>query len=492
MARHDVDLIVLGGGAAGLTASGIAASFGAKTMMVERHRLGGDCTWTGCVPSKTLLQSAHAAHVIRHAGRYGLIDQEPQIDFSRMMAQLHAIRDEVYHDADRPAIYEAMGVDVRFGAARFTDPHTVEIEGEDGTVRVTGRYVVVATGARAFVPPIDGLDAVPHLTNETLFELTEQPGHLAIVGGGPIGTEMAQAFRRLGSRVTVIDLAGRILGNDDAELAERLQGVLEDEGVAYVLGAGVQRVARQNGHLTVFAEQDGQTRTVEADALLMATGRRANVDALGLEAAGVAHSKKGIDVDDRCRTSQRHIYAVGDVTGRYQFTHMSEHMAKVAVTNAILKLPSKIDAGHVPWVTYADPELAHVGARARDLDERGAAYRTYRFPYTKVDRAVTERETTGLIKVFAKPLTGTILGATVLGARAGELIGEFAVAMRHGVSLRKLSDTIHPYPTYGLGARRAADQWYAQKQSPTLVRVLQTVFGYRGQVPPEPDPDRIV
>jgi len=231
--------------------------------------------------------------------------------------------------------------------------------------------------------------------------------------------------------------------------------------------------------------------TIKTDALLMATGRRANLHGLGLDEAGVVYTRHGIPVNDRCRTNQRHIYAIGDVTGRYQFTHMSEHMGKVAASNAIFKIPLKIDTKHVPWATYTDPELAHVGAREQDLQKRGARYKVYRFPYTKLDRAITEGEVRGLIKVFAKPLNGKILGATILGTGAGEMMSEYALAMRNGVTLRQISDTIHAYPTYGLGVRRAADQWYAQKQSPTLVRLMQKIFGYRGLVI-EPDPDRIV
>ncbi|NBC17575.1 MAG: FAD-dependent oxidoreductase [Bacteroidetes bacterium] len=489
---HDYDMLVIGGGAAGLTASGISASFGAKTLMVERDRLGGDCTWTGCVPSKTLLHSAKVAHQMRHASRYGLVDQPAAFDFGALMARMRAIREEVYADADAPEIYEDMGIDVRFGAARFVDPHTIALAGDDGTERISSRYVIIAAGASAFVPPIDGVDDVDVLTNETLFELTAQPERLAIVGAGPIGTEMAQAFTRLGTTVTVLERGDRILSRDDAELTTMLREVLEDEGVRYVFGADVQRIRQaDDGTITVEAEVGGTTQTVEADALLLATGRRANVDGLGLDAAGVDYSARGITVSDRCRTSQRHIYAVGDVTGRYQFTHMSEHMAKVAVTNALLKLPSTIDADHVPWVTYTDPELGHVGATRQQLDEAGTSYEIYRFPYTKVDRAITEGQTTGLIKVYAKAWNGKILGADVLGASAGELISEYAVAMKNGVTLRHLADTIHPYPSYGLAARRAADQWYARKQSATVTRLLQTVFRYRGPVI-APDPDRIV
>lgn len=486
------DVVVLGGGAAGLTAAGIAASLGAKTALIERGPLGGDCTWHGCVPSKTLLKSAKIAHHVRHASRYGLIDQPAKLDFGAVMEHLRTVRQEVYDEADDPSIYEAMGVDVISGDARFLDEHRIEIARDDGhTQRVSARYIIIAAGASAAAPPIDGLEDVDYLTSETLFDLDTLPERLAIVGAGPIGTEMAQAFQRLGAQVTVLDRSGRILAKDDPELAEMLRQTLQKEGVEYVFGADVKRVAQPNGTIQIEVEQNGEARTLEADALLLATGRAPNMEGLRLEAAGVERTKEGITVSDRCRTSQRHIYAIGDVTGRYQFTHMSEHMAKVATTNALLKVPMKIDDRHVPWVTYADPELAHVGATEAQLQEKGARYEVYRFPYSKLDRALTESETTGLVKVYATKWTGRILGASILGERAGDLICEYALAMKNGVTLRQIADTIHPYPSYGLGVRRAADQWYAEKQRPALIRLIQRVFGYRGEII-EPDPDRIV
>jgi len=485
----DYDVIVIGGGAGGLSAAGIATNLGAKTTMIERDALGGDCTWTGCVPSKTLLKAAKVVHQARTASQYGLTDQPMEVDFTGVMEHVREVRQDVYEEADAPETFEDLDIDVRNGDAYFIDSHTVAVEHEDGTTeQVTGRYVIVAAGASPLVPPIDGLQDVDFLTNETLFELEEQPDRLAIVGGGPIGTEMAQAFVRLGTEVVVLDMFDRILSNDDAELAATLRATLEEEGVEYKLGAAAEQVTQENGGITV---ETGDGHAVEADALLLATGRTANVDGLNLDAAGIEYTRKGITVDDRCRTSQNHVYAVGDVTGRYQFTHMSNHMAKVAVTNALLKVPSKIDAGHVPWVTYTEPELAHVGAHASDLDDEGISYETYHFPYDQLDRAITESETTGQIKVHAKSLTGTILGASVLGERASELITAFTIAMRNGVTLRNIGDTIHPYPAYGEGVRRVADQWYVQKQSATVTKMLQTVFGYRGPVL-EYGPDEIV
>jgi len=487
----DYDVIVIGGGAAGLSAAGIATNLGAKTTMIEREALGGDCTWTGCVPSKTLLKAAKVVQQSRNASKYGLTDQSVEVDFQGVMEHVRTVREDVYEEADAPEIFEDMEIDVREGDARFVDAHTVAVEKTDGTTeQLTGRYIVIATGAGPLDPPIDGLGDIQCLTNETLFELGEQPERLGVVGAGPIGTEMAQAFTRLGSDVCVLEMGDHILTNDDPELASMLKRTLEEEGIQYVMGTAVDHVRREDdGSICIATAEDDAAAQV--DALLLAAGRSPNVDGLNLDAAGVEYSRGGVTVDDRCRTNQSHIYAAGDVTGRYQFTHMSNHMAKVAVTNALLKWPSKIDVNHVPWVTYTDPELAHVGARESELDEEGTSYETYRFPYDKLDRAITEGETNGLIKVHAKSLTGKILGASVLGARAGELITSFAIAMRNGVTLRNIGDTIHPYPAWGEGVRRVADQWFVQKQSPTFTKVLQTVFGYRGPVL-EHGPDEII
>jgi pyruvate/2-oxoglutarate dehydrogenase complex dihydrolipoamide dehydrogenase (E3) component len=479
----DYDVIVIGAGAGGLSAAGIATNLGAKTLMIERENLGGDCTWTGCVPSKTLLKAAKVVQQARHASKYGLTDHEMEVDFQGVMEHVREVRQEVYEDADAPEIFEDMGIDVRIGNAQFLDSHTVSITHEEGTTtQASGRYIVIATGASALVPPIKGLDTVDYHTNESLFEIDEQPERMAVVGAGPIGSEMAQAFTRLGTDVTVLEMAEQILPNDDYELACLLQDVLEDEGVRYCFEARVNEVAQEGDGITIQADTDEGPVETEVDTLLLATGRSPNVDGLNLDAAGVEHSRKGVPVDDKCRTNQSHIFAVGDVTGRYQFTHMSGHMAKVAVMNALLKMPSKIDVDHVPWVTYTEPELAHVGAFPEDLDAAGTSYETYRFPYSKLDRAITEGETTGLIKVHVKDLTGAILGASILGAHAGEFISTFTLAMRNGVTLRNIGDTIHPYPAWGEGVRRVADQWYVQKQSPTFTKALQKLFGYRGPV----------
>jgi pyruvate/2-oxoglutarate dehydrogenase complex dihydrolipoamide dehydrogenase (E3) component len=468
----EYDLVVIGGGSAGLTSSGIGASLGAKTLMVEAHRLGGDCTWTGCIPSKALLH-------LSKPGAGGGLRADPY-------ARMRQIREEVYHDADRPEIFERMGVEVAFGKASFVDKHTLRIKSDGGERVITGRKIIIATGGRAAVPPIPGLDAVPYLTNETLFELTETPEHLVIIGAGPIGIEMAQAFRNLGAEVSVIDMAPRIMPRDHKDLTAQLQAHLEGQGIRFFLGNGIDSV----GGMVDVRLKDGTI--ISGSHLLIATGRRPNVESLNLDAAGVAYTPTGIGIDRSCRTNVRHIFAIGDVTGRFAFTHMSEHTAKVAALTALLRFPMGTTPELTPWVTYTTPELAHVGATEAELKARGVAYFTYRFPYSKIDRAITEEATLGELRIYARKRDGKVYGADILGERAGDLIGYYAMAMRNGLTLRHIADTIFPYPTYGLGARRAADQWYIQAQSPALVRWIRRLFGYRGTIPRKPGPYEFV
>ncbi|MEO0560140.1 MAG: FAD-dependent oxidoreductase [Bacteroidota bacterium] len=489
----DFDVVVLGGGAAGLTASGTCASLGMRTMLIERHRLGGDCTWTGCVPSKTILHAAQLRTSAQDYRRFAAGDAEvAPPDFAAIMADLHHIRQEIYEDADAPENLTRFGMDVVFGEARFIDSHTLEIEHEGETRHVTFRKAIVCTGGRAAPPPIPGLDETPHLTNETLFEIDRQPEHVVIVGGGPIGCEMGQAFARLGSRVTVVDRAGRLLGRDDADNARILQSSLEAEGVEFVLGADVKGASETGSGIELRLSVNGEHRQLEGDRLLIATGRKPNIEGIGLEAAGVAFTKRGITVNDACRTSQHHIFAAGDCTGEYALTHMSEHMGKTAATNAALGFGAKIDRKGITWTTFTSPEVAQLGKTADELAMEGTSFVTYTFPYTKVDRAVTEHAATGQIKLHTTKWTGKILGASVVGERAGEIASVYAVAMKGGVSAKTISDTIFAYPTYGLAARRAADQYYVQKQYPIAIEAIKRVFRYRGTTPPPPDPNRVL
>ena len=451
---YDFDMVVIGGGAAGLTAAGISASLGARTALIEARRLGGDCTWFGCIPSKTLLHAAQAGET-----------------FHAAMEKVRRVRQHVYEEADAPPVIAKLGIEVMEKRARFVDSHSIEA----GGVRVSSRYFVIATGSTPRLPDIPGVAAERFLTNETVFQLVEMPRSLVILGAGPVGIEMAQAFRRFGAEVTVVGHSPRILPRDDAELAGMLEAHLRRAGIRFLLGRHADAAD-----------------LLRADAVLAATGRRSDVSSLNLSAAGIVVGADGIQADHRCRTNVHHIFAAGDVAARYRFTHMAEHTAKVAVTNALLHFPLSIDERGVAWCTFTEPEFAHAGRTEEQLRQSGTRYEVYRFPYARIDRAVTDEATVGMIKVFARPWDGRVYGATILGARAGDLIAEYALAIRHRITLRRIADTIHPYPTYALGNRRAADQWYVRRQSPAVVRWLQRIFGYRGAVPPPPDPDRIL
>lgn len=487
----DYDIIVIGGGAAGLTSSGLAASFGMKTLMVEADKLGGDCTWTGCIPSKTLLHIASDWHRSVKSDVYADSASQRKLNFRKVVDEVHRIRAHVYDEADRPDIYRSMGVEVAFGHAAFTGPNSVTISDGDSVRALTSRYFVVATGSKPHIPPIGGLESVPYLTNESLFELRELPERLLVVGGGPIGCEMAQAFRRLGSEVVIVELADRLLPRDDPKATSVLKSAFEAEGIQLMLGSKVERVEKAGDLIHCHITTPAGATTIEASHILLATGRTPNSASLSLDRAGVRLDRAAVTVDERCRTNVRHIYAAGDVTGRHAFTHMAEHMAKTAITNIAIKLPKRMEDNTIPWVTYTDPEVAALGSSEQELTSRGVHFDVYEFPYGKVDRALAEGQLPGLIRVFARPRDGKIYGASIVGKGAGDIVGELAVAMSNGVSLRKLSDTIHAYPTYALGVRRAADQWYVRKQSLGLVKILMLLFGYRGQLPDLSDPKAV-
>ncbi|MCH9012186.1 MAG: FAD-dependent oxidoreductase [Proteobacteria bacterium] len=465
----NADICVIGAGSAGLSIAAGASQMGARTVLVERGRMGGDCLNYGCVPSKALLAAAKAANAHRLARRMGVGGAAPEIDFQAVHDHVRGVIESIAPQ-DSVERFEAMGVTVVRAGARFTGPREVEA----GDTRIRARRFVVATGSLPMVPPIPGLDALPYLTNETVFDLSELPGHLIVVGGGPIGCELGQAFRRLGARVSLLEMAS-ILPKDDPELVDILRTKLREDGMEILEGARVASVEGSNRAVAVTVERDGETQRLSGSTLLIVAGRRPAVDDLDLQAAGIEFDRGGVKVDARLRTTNRRVYAAGDVVGGYQFTHMAGHHASVVIKNALFRLPAKVETRAVPWVTYTDPELAHVGLSEEAARRTHGRIRVLRWPFAENDRARAERRTDGLVKVVATP-RGRILGASILGAHAGESIQPWILAISRRIGLSAMAGTIAPYPTLGEASKRAAASFYAEKmfseRTKRLVRLL--------------------
>lgn len=464
------DLCIIGGGSGGLSIAAGAAQMGARVVLIEKHKMGGDCLNYGCVPSKALLAAAHAAQAVRTSGRFGVNGHEPAIDHLKVRDHVRGVIAGIApHDS--PERFRGLGVTVIEAAARFLDAKTVEAGGQ----RITARRFVIATGSSPAVPPIPGLAETPYFTNETLFENGERIDHLVVIGGGPIGLEMAQAHRRLGSAVTVLD-AARVLVRDDAEAAAIVRDRLVAEGVDIREYVKVERVDRAGNGVAVTILENGETRVIEGSHLLVATGRRANVAGLGLEEAGIAYTPRGVTVDARLRTTNKRVFAVGDVAGGPQFTHVAGYHASVVVKQALFHLPAKADHSAVPWVTYADPELAHVGLTAEEAEKRGVPHTVSRFAFAENDRARAERETEGFAKVVVGK-GGRVLGATIVGARAGELILPWVLAVSQRMKIAAVASAIAPYPTLSEVSKRAAGAHFTpslfSERTRTLVRFLQ-------------------
>jgi pyruvate/2-oxoglutarate dehydrogenase complex dihydrolipoamide dehydrogenase (E3) component len=462
------DLCVVGGGSAGLTVAAGAAQLGARVILIERGEMGGDCLNFGCVPSKALIAAGHAAQAMRDAGRFGIAPVEPVVDFAATMDHVRGVIAAIAPN-DSVERFEKLGVRVIRASARFVSADTIEAGGE----LIRARRFVIATGSRPVAPPIAGFDAVPYLTNETVFGNRQRPGHLVVIGGGPIGMEMAQAHRRLGARVTVLEAAA-LLGKDDPELAAIVVARLASEGVALRDKIGIARVAGAAGAIAV--ELDGGER-IEATHLLVAAGRAPNVEDLDLDKAGIAHTKRGIAVDKGLRTTNRRVYAIGDVNGLHPFTHMAGFHGSLVIRNALFRLPVDVHAVALPWATYTDPEMAQVGlTEAQARARHGDAVRIARWPLRENDRAQTERETTGLVKVVADK-RGRVLGAGIVAPRAGELIHVWCLAMAKGLKLGTVAQMVVPYPTLGEASKRAAGSFFTDAlfspRTRWLVRLLR-------------------
>jgi pyruvate/2-oxoglutarate dehydrogenase complex dihydrolipoamide dehydrogenase (E3) component len=455
------DLVIVGMGSGGMVAAEFAASLPLRVAVVERDRVGGECLWTGCVPSKALLASAKVAHTIRHAHRWGVEARDPTVDTTAVWARIRAVQDEIAATDDSPRRFEALGVEVVWGQASLCDPHTVAV----GERLLSTRFVLVCTGSRPSTPPVDGLAEAGFLTNETVFALERAPASLVMVGGGPIAVELAQAMARLGVRTTVLERSPGILAREQPELVAVLSRLLVAEGVDLHTGVEIQGVTVEGGAKVVHGLQGGQSRRWEAEEILVATGRVPNLDGLGLDALGIDTTSSGVVVDDRMRTSVPSVYAAGDVAGRYQFTHSAAHEAVRAVRDMFF--PGRGTVGDlVPWCTFTDPELAHVGMTGEQARRRhGDAVEVHRLDLTHSDRARAEGHSEGSVIVVTAG--GSIVGAHILAPAAGELIHELALAMREGMSLSGLASLIHVYPTLAtsvgqLGAEAAfagAGRW---------------------------------
>jgi pyruvate/2-oxoglutarate dehydrogenase complex dihydrolipoamide dehydrogenase (E3) component len=462
------DICVIGAGTAGLVTAAGASQLGAETVLIEADRMGGDCLNTGCVPSKSLLAAAHAAVAHRRAARFGLVQDAARVDFAKVHAHVQGVIRAIAPN-DSEERFEGLGARVIRARARFTGPQEVEV----GGVLIRARRFVVATGSRPALPPVAGLAEVPHFTNETIFDLDRLPEHLLVMGGGPVGCELAQAFRRLGARVSLVEMT-RLLPKDDPELVEILRRALIEDGIALYERHKVARAEALASGLALTIDGEAGTKRLEGSHLLVAAGRRPRVEALGLEAAGIAHSAQGIAVDARLRTTNRRVYAIGDVVGGPQFTHLAAYHAGIVIRNALFRLPAKIDFSALPWVTYTDPELAHVG-ESEQAASRPGPIRILRWPLAENDRAQAEHQTRGFIKVVTRP-SGRILGADIVAPGAGEMIHLWTLAVKERLKIGAVAGMIAPYPTFSEIGKRAAGNFFLPKlfsdRSRQLVRML--------------------
>ncbi len=452
------DICIIGAGSGGLSVAAAAVQMGASVVLIEKGAMGGDCLNTGCVPSKALIAAAHAAHTIRSYARLGLDPQQPTLNFSNVHSHIHGVIAAIApHDSVER--FERLGVTVIKSAARFVSADAVEA----GSQKVMARRFVVATGSSAAIPPIPGLSEVAYLTNESIFALTELPRHLVVIGGGPIGVEIAQSFRRLGSDVTVVEKFG-ILAKDEPEAVGVVRRALTADGVSVYENTGVIGIARNGKDIDVRIEPaPGDVRVVTASHLFVAAGRKPNTSGLGLEAAGIVATPRGINVDGRLRTTNKRVFAIGDVAGGPQFTHIAAYHAGIVIRNTLFGLPANVDYKALPWVTYSDPELAHAGLTEDDARKSHHSVSVLLSPLSGNDRAQAERETEGLAKIILGK-GGRILGATIVGPRAGELIALWGLAISNGLKIGSVASLIVPYPTLSEISKRAAGMHY----TPTL------------------------
>jgi len=456
------NLVVIGAGTAGLVTAAGAAGLGAKVALVEKHLMGGDCLNVGCVPSKALIRAARAVADVRDSSEFGVVVPEgTRVDFPTVMERMRRLRAGI-SPHDSAARFRDLGVDVFLGAGRFTGPQAIEVDGQT----LHFKNAVIATGARASSPPIPGLDSAGYLTNESVFSLTELPGRLAVIGAGPIGCELAQAFARFGSQVTLLEAMHQILGREDRDAATIVETALRRDGIAINCCCNITAVRRDGAEKVLTLECEGATSELRVDEILVGVGRAPNVEGIGLEQAGVAYDKNGVIVDDRLRTSSPRVFAAGDVASRYKFTHTADALARIAIQNALFLGRAKASALTVPWCTYTDPEIAHVGLYEQETRDRSIPIRTFFQEFRDVDRAVLDGESHGFVKVHVRAGTDRILGATIVARHAGEMISELTLAMVGGLGLKDLARTIHPYPTQAEAMKKVGDAYSRTRLTP--------------------------
>ena len=472
-------LLVIGGGTAGLVSAAIAAGLGARVALVERHHMGGDCLNVGCVPSKAVIRAARGWHAARTAAtRFGGPSASGPGDFARAMTRMRELRADMSR-VDSASRFRELGVDVFLGHARFSGTDSAIVRGDDGSeTSLRFRRAIIATGGRASAPPIEGLTEAGYLTNETVFDLETLPPRLLVIGGGPIGCELAQAFARFGSHVTILNADAHLLPREDADAAAIVERALVADGVELLQGVKIVAARREGETRTLIHEVDGQRTECNGDQILVAAGRAPNVDGLGLEEAGVRYDRKGIDIDDRFRTSNRSVFAIGDCASKYQFTHAADAQARRVVPNALFfgMGGGKGSTLVMPWCTFTAPEVAHVGITAQEVANAGDAVETITVPLADVDRAVLDGDTDGYLRVHLARGSDRILGATLVSDHAGETISEITAAMTNGIGLTGLGATIHPYPTQAEVIRKAADAYRRQRLTPSAKRLFAWFF----------------
>ncbi|KMP11053.1 pyridine nucleotide-disulfide oxidoreductase [Candidatus Nitromaritima sp. SCGC AAA799-C22] len=478
MPKYDYNIVVIGAGSAGLVSAYIASAVKAKVALIEKHKMGGDCLNTGCVPSKALIRSTKILSYIKRHREFGLKSASAEFDFAEVMERVQAVIKKVEpHDSIER--YSALGVDCITGSAKIVSPHEIRVNGKT----LTTKNIIVATGARPAVPPIPGLDRVDYLTTDNLWDLRELPQRLVIAGGGPIGCELAQCFARLGSRVTQVEMMPDILIREDEEICRGIRERFVAEGVDVRINTKCKEIVVENGKQFMVCEKDGQEQRIEFDKVLIAVGRAANAKGFGLEEIGVELGPRGtVVVDGYLRTpAHKNIYACGDVAGPYQFTHTAAHQAWYCAVNALFSPFKKfrVDYRVIPWCTFTDPEVARVGLNEKDAKEQGIPYEVARYGIDDLDRAIADGEDHGMIKVLTEPGKDRVLGVTIMGYHAGDLITEYVAAMKHGFGLNKILGTIHIYPTMGEANKFAAGIWKKDHAPQGLLNWVQKFHAWR-------------